>query len=401
MDLKRLLPKLNPLTRANRVAPAITDPWEQGLAAAFNPSWTPLTYAEYYARSALVYSAIKLRQDAIAAVPLRVYAPHPRHDRSRAAHQPVPDSHPAQKLLDYPNPFWTRGDLWRATETYLGLWGVAYWGIERDDLGRPIELWPLRSDRVRVVPHPDHYLEGFVYVGKGRQLVPYAPDDIVWIRYFNPLDEHAGLSPIAPLRLSADMGLDALRAGRASIANDSAPALVVETVDTPTDEEVREFYKRWETRFKGPKNARRPVLLGGGMKASGLGFSPKDMEYVQTLRWSLEDVSRVYGIPKPMLGDVERITYSNYRTARRVFWEDTILPHLAFYQEAVNRMLRSNFPADGLSAKFDLTGITALRDSENDRAKRRKTYVDAGIMTPNEIREEMNLPPINHPPGSV
>ena len=243
-----------------------------------------------------------------------------------------------------PNPFWTRGDLWRATETYLGLWGSAFWGLERDDRGQPFEMWPLRPDRVRVVPDPDQYIRGFVYVGRGRQLVPYAPDDVVWLRYFNPLDEYAGLSPVAPLRLSIDMGLDALRASRNSLTNDSAPGIVLESADTPTDDEVREFYERWEARFKGPERVRRPVLLSGGMKASGLGFSPRDMEYVSALRWSVEEVARVYGVPKPMLGDMERITYSNFRTARRVFWEDTIIPQLAFYREALERMLRSDFP---------------------------------------------------------
>ena len=77
---------------------------------------------------------------------------------------------------------------------------------KRDDLGRVIEIWPLRSDKVRVIPDPQRYVKGFVYVGQGRQLVSYVAEDIVWMRYFNPLDEYAGLSPVAPLRLSADMG---------------------------------------------------------------------------------------------------------------------------------------------------------------------------------------------------
>ena len=403
MGLKQLLSRMTPLRRsresgnpgappsglgrrANRVGPALADGWELGLGLGTGAGWTPLSYGEYYARSAPVYSAIKLRQDAVAGVPLRVCGPEGR---------PVEPGHPARRLLDRPNAFWTRGDLWRATETYLGLWGSAYWGLERDDRGQPFEMWPLRPDRVRVVPDPDQYVKGFVYVGRGRELVPYAPDDVVWLRYFNPLDEYAGLSPVAPLRLSIDMGLDALQASRNSLTNDSTPGIILESSDTPTDDEVREFYERWEARFKGPDRVRRPVLLSGGMKASGLGFSPRDMEYVSALRWSVEDVSRVYGVPKPMLGDMERITYSNFRTARRVFWEDTIVPQLAFYREALERMLRSDFPhPPGLLVEFDLSGIEALRDSENDRARRRKTYVDAGIMTADEARQEMGLPPL-------
>jgi HK97 family phage portal protein len=215
------------------------------------------------------------------------------------------------------------------------------------------------------------------------------------MRYFNPLDEFAGMSPMAPLRLSADMGLDALRASRNSLTNESAPGLFIETADTPTDEEVKEFYERWESRFKGVDKVGRPALLSGGMKATNMGFSPREMEYMQTLRWSLEDVSRVYGVPKPMLGDIERITFSNFSTARKVFWEDTIVPQLVFYQEALNSRLLPNVEDHSLSVEFDTSVVEALRESENDKATRRQGYVKAGIMTINEVRAEMNLPSVD------
>ena len=109
----------------------------------------PLTYGEYYPRSALVYAAVKLRQDSVSRVPLKVFrrgdgVPRPASlgirgqglgsmsSRAVDSAEPVGKDHPAQRLLDAPNPFWTRSDLWRATETYLGLWGSAFWGLERD-----------------------------------------------------------------------------------------------------------------------------------------------------------------------------------------------------------------------------------------------------------------------------
>ena len=284
--------------RANRVAPVLSSKWEERLGV--GRQWMPLSYGEYYPRSSLVYSAIKVRQDAIVRVPLKVYRRRAPLDRAeqrpesafsgsdpsgalgsnrstnrQAAGEAVDPGHPVQRLLGSPNPFWNRGDLWRATETYLGLWGSAYWGLERDERGQVVEIWPLRSDRMRVVPDPDRYIKGFVYVGQGQQLIPYVPEDMVWIHYFNPLDEYAGLSPIAPLRLSADMGLDALRASRNTLTNDSTPGLFIETTDTPTDEEVREFYERWESRFKGVDKGHRPVLLSGGMKAGTWASAPR------------------------------------------------------------------------------------------------------------------------------
>ena len=387
---------VRPRRRANRVAPALSNEWDRQLGS--GQAWMPLSYGEYYPRSALVYAAIKMRQDALARVPVRVYrrlaAGAPREGDRRRAVEAVEPAHPAQRLLDSPNPFWTRGDLWRATETSLGLWGSAFWGLERDETGQVTEIWPLRSDRMRVIPDPARYIKGFVYVGQGRQIVSYLAEDVVWIRYFNPLDEYAGLSPIAPLRLSADMGLDALRANRSNLTNDSTPGLFVETEDTPTDDEVREFYERWESRFQGVNRGRRPALLSGGMTAKNLGFSPKEMEYLQTLRWSLEDVARVYGVPKAMLGDIERVSFANVATARRVFWEDTLVPQMAFYAEALQQMLLPNFGDPSLFVEFDTSEVEALQENESDKATRRKTYVSGGIMTVNEVRQEMNLRPV-------
>ncbi len=346
-------------------------------------SWTPESYGSYYPKSALVYSAIKLRQDAVARVPLAVH----RGEGERAAGA----EHPAQRLLDRPNPFWTRGDLWRATETYLGLWGSAFWGLERNAAGTVVEIWPLRPDRMRVVPDEESYVRGFVYMAGGQQAASYLPEDVVWMRYFNPLDEYAGLSPMAPLRLSADMGMDSLRASRSALLNDSAPGIFVETPDSPTDEEVSEFYDRWEARFQGVDKVRRPAFLSGGMTVRNLGFSPREMEYFRNMRWSLEDVARVYGVPKPMLADLEQATFSNFNTARRVFWEDTIVPQLGFYEEALNAGLMAGLGDGTLRARFDLGGVEALRETENDKAKRRIGYVKAGIMTAEEVREEMGL----------
>ena len=454
-------------------ARGIGDVWGGG-----SGGWAQTSYGEYYPRSAIVYAAIKVRQDAIARLPLRVmrrgsisrtrqadvlrqaqderfwgaqgerneygggrnsFHPHPNlppsrgkgqegpnfspsrgkglysslppldarpcfrqgqalrgNDeleegegiRGRAGGEPVGAEHPLQRLLDSPNPFWSRGGLWRATETYLSLWGAAFWGLERDENGGIAEIWPLRPDKMRVIPDTERYIRGFVYMGAGSELVPYLPDDVVWMRYFNPLDEYAGLSPIAPLRQSADMGMDALRANRKLLQNDSTPGLIIELGGVPTDEEVSEFYARWESRFQGVDKTRRPALLSPGMKASNLGFSPRDMEYIESLRWSLEDVSRVFGVPKVMIGDLENTTFSNFSTARRLFWEDTVTAQLAFYTEA------PHFGDDSLTLEFDLSGVEALKESEENKAKRRNIYVKAGIMTVDEVRREMNLPPL-------
>ena len=127
--------------RANRVAPVLSG--ETARMWGVGSEWRPLSYGEYYPRSVPVYAAIRLRGESVARTPLVVHRPAP----GSGGEVPAGTDHPMQRLLDMPNPFWTRGDLWRATETYLGLWGSAFWGLERDASGEVSEIWPLRPDR--------------------------------------------------------------------------------------------------------------------------------------------------------------------------------------------------------------------------------------------------------------
>ncbi len=358
-------------------------------SAPADDDWSPTDYATYFVTSVPVYAAVRLRADAVSRPSLRVYSQSVRDGEPRR--QWVGPDHPAQRLLDSVNPHWTGGDLWRATETYLNLWGVSYWAVERDEVGVPNELWPLRPDRVRVVPGERDYIRGYVYTGLSGESVSFAPDEVVRLRYFNPLEEYAGLSPIAPVRLTLDMGRDALIGNRSGIANDSTPGIALESNETPSNATVEDLYDRWEDRLRGPNNRMRPFVLSPGMKVAQMSFSPKEMEYLSSLRWAVEDVARVFNVPKPLLHDLERATYSNIETARRMFWEACIVPELRFFEEALNERLLPMFGDASLFAEFDTSNIEALRESETERAKRLQIYVSGGIMTVDEARAELGL----------
>ena len=178
--------------RANPVGGSLADKLSKSWGA--GDTWAKTSYGNYYPQSVSVYAAIKLRQEAIARVPLYVYR------QSADGLEQVDPQHPLQSVLNRVNRWWTRGDLWRATETYLSLWGSAYWAIVRE--GNEIkEIWPLRPDKMKIVPDAEEYIKGFVY-GTSTDMRAFAPDEIVWFRYFNPLDEYSGLSPIAPVAMS-------------------------------------------------------------------------------------------------------------------------------------------------------------------------------------------------------
>ena len=374
--------------RANRAAAANRLPGDASAGVGSGgEGWARPEYGRYMATSPSVYAAVRLRSEAITRPPLRVY-----RTESTGRRVLVEPSHPVTRLLERVNPWYTRADLWRATEIYLCLWGAAFWAIERGEDGQP-ELWPLRPDRMAVIPDRRRYVRGFVYRGAVEQ-VAYTPDEIVWLRYFNPLEEMAGLSPLAPARLSADMGHEGLHFNRHLLRNSARPDFLLLTNQEMNDAELEDFYARWEQRYQGTGNAHRPAVASAVRDVKTLGLSHRDIDFIQGLRWSLEEVSRTYGVPKLLLGDFERATYANVQASERMFWRNTVVPEVRFLEDQLNRSLLPKLGYPQLTVEFDLSVIEALQEDENSRVQRETQLLDRGVLTINEVRRERNLPEV-------
>ena len=287
----------------------------------------------------------------------------------------------------------------RATETYLLLWGAAFWGIERNEAGAIGEVWPLRPDRMKVLPDEREYVRGFVYenmVALGDSTVAYLPDEIAWFRHFNPNDEFTGISSVAPVLTTIEMAAEAASFNRNFFANSATPGDIAVTTDqTPTEEEAEAFLTRWEERFQGTRRSHRPILLSRGMDLKRMGLSHRDMEFIAGLKWSVEEVSRVFGVPKAFLADLTEATLANINAEERFFWRNTILPELRLISDELNRSLTPRFGSPSeLRIVFDTGAIDALKESENDRVERLVSLVGAGVMTVNEARAREQLDPV-------
>ena len=201
--------------------------------------WAKTVYGEYYVKNIPIYAAIKLRADAVVRPPIQVFTGE-GDDKKEAP------NHKLANLLRMVNPMWTWGDLLRGTSTYLDLWGSAFWVMEKaTPFSPPTEIWLARPDKMKVIPDKVRHVSGFRFKGNDGKEVFLAPDEVVWFRNFNPLDEFAGLAPIAPLRQSADMNLDAVTYNRESFRNGlNVDNLVIKPQMTMVDEEIAEFHRR-------------------------------------------------------------------------------------------------------------------------------------------------------------
>jgi len=353
-------------------------------------SWAPTIYGNYYSQSTLVYAAIRIRQDAILRPRLKVL--RKVGDEWEEVEDP---NHPLKSILSRVNSWWTVGDLWRGTSTFLDLWGSCFWVVKNRDPknGLPMDIWLRRPDMMKVIPDANEYISAYIFEHQRTKEV-WDPKDVTWIRLFNPLEEFAGMSPMAPLRLSVDTANDAVKHNRSVFTGGILTDTIIQLEGAPLDEELEEFDNRVAARFGGVGKSHKPLILSGVQDIKNLGLSAREMEFIGSLRWSLEDTSRVFGVPKPLLSDLERATYANIQHAERIFWRNTIAPYLVFLQEEINEMFVPQFSetlSEELRVEFDLTDIEALQKDQAEVDTSNREDIKLGILTINEVREERGL----------
>ena len=373
--------------------------------AGLGDDWAPGAYADYLAVAPAVYACVNLRARNLARIPLRVH----RAGANGEVLAPVGAAHPAQRLFDGPNPFWSRQRFWHVIEASLCLWGSAPAAVFRDGRGAVRELWWLRPNRFRVVPDPVGYISGYLYVKDGREIA-LGRDEVVWFRYPNPIEEYAGLSPIAALRMTVDMNVEAIRFNRRFFQNDASPGRVYLKADAElTSAQVDELRRRWEQSFAGRDKAHTIAVLDKSADLKTMAISQREMEFIEAQRYTKEEICGAYGVPPVLVGDLRQSTFNNFQQAKASFWDETLIPELELIEAEINDSLMpllsgphpNPLPLAGegaggerLVARFDLSGVSSLREDAGARARRHLQLVQAGILTINEVRAKEGLEPV-------
>ena len=383
----RLVPWRPTQVRANPVGALLSDVFQQRVGLGHD--WAPAAYGDYRAISPAVFACVNIKARNLSRLRMQVHQAQPTGDVL-----PVPDAHPAQRLLDHVNAFWSRQRFWYMVSASLGLWGSAPVALFRDGRGQGRELWWLRPDRFKVVPDPVGYIKGYIYSRDGLD-VSFAPGEVLWFRYPNPIQEYAGLSPIAALRMTIDMNVDAIRFNRRFFQNDATPGRTyIKTDRDLTGAQAESLRQRWEKAFKNRDKAHSIAVLDRSAELRSLSISQRDMEFIEAQRFTKEEICAAYGVPPVLLGDLGNATFSNYQQAKTSFWDETLIPELQLIESEVQKSLLPQLGGEGLTVRFDLTEVTALREDATAKAKRHQTLVQSGILTINEVRQREGLAPV-------
>jgi len=310
--------------------------------------------------------------------------------------------HPVQALLRRPNPAQSGTDWWRARVIYLLLSGNSY--DERVMGTREIaEIWPLRPDRVSVVLGKSGLPSAYDYKVSNKTVRFPADEvtgdsDILHTSMFNPVSDVGGMSPVEAAAYAVDQHNAAMNWIQSLLQNSARPsgALVTHKDTSLSDEEFARLKSEIETRYSGPENAGRPMLLEGGLDWKQMGLSPVDMEILRIKDSSARDISLAFGVPPLLLNIPGDNTYANYREARLGFYEDTILPFVNFLAVELSEWLSPVYGDIELRPNKDK--IEAIAD------KRKKLWemADAsGDLTLNESRQLKGYDPLPLPLGNM
>ncbi len=317
------------------------------------PYWAPRNYLHFaragFSGNAVAYRSVRMIAEAVASVPLLLYK------------GPVElATHAFLDLLAQPNPAQTRRELLETITAYLLVAGNAYVEVQTLD-GTPRELVPLRPDRMQVIPGAKGWVEDYRYSVNGA-FVNLPAENILHLKLFNPLDDYYGLSPLEAAAQSLDTHNAAAAWNKAMLDNAARPsgALVFSGGDGQlTPQQYDRLKSELQDNFQSAANAGRPMVLEGGLDWKEMGFSPKDMDFINSKNNAAREIALALGVPPMLLGIPGDNTYSNFAEANRVFWRQTVIPTVRRVTDALSGFVGTQFE-DGLRLDLDLDQVEAL-----------------------------------------
>ena len=307
---------------AGPAAPVVV--WGMAGRAAWTPAEDGARIRAGFCANPVGFRAVRLIAEAAAALPVVCQDMDRRHER-----------HPLLELLDRPNDGQGRAEFLESVVGELLLTGNAWVELAGAAEGAlPAALHVLRADRMRVIAGADGWPVAHEYTaGTRRRRFPIDPDlpVICHIKTFHPLDDHAGLSPLAAAATATDVHNAASRWSKSLLDNAARPsgAIVYRGADgqaAMSEDQYTRLQDEIAAHHQGAANAGRPMLLEGGLDWKPMGFSPSDMEFQKTKEAAAREIALAFGVPPMMLGIPGDATYANYQEANRAFYRLTVLP---------------------------------------------------------------------------
>src|SRR3990167_4995387 len=360
------------------------DQWvELGLTASTD-SGVSVNAEKALAHSA-VFACVRILAETIASLPLIMYERMPRCKR-RA------DKYPLYELLkERPNGDMTSFETWETLQGHLGLWGNAYSLIDYNGAGHVKEILPLRPDRMlQIVNNQGRW--AYQYQMPTSEM-KWFDEGFIWHLHGLGSDGRIGYSPIQLMRQAIGLGLAAEKYRARFFGNDARPGGVLEHPGTLSPEAHTRMREDWEAKHSGVSKSHKVAILEEGTKWAAVGIPPEDSQFIETRKFQLQEIARMYRIPPHMLADLDRATFSNIEHQSIEFVVHSIRPWLVRWEQSIKQRLMIERDRSRFLYEFLVDGL--LR---GDIVARYAAYAQGrqnGWLSANDIRELENMNPVD------
>jgi len=362
-----------------------------GMFAAFGgyPASTGVPVTPFTAlQSATVYGCVnRLAQD-IAKLPLGI-----RRKLPKGAGYVPDETHPLMRLLRQPNGWQTPYQFWRYMVTSLQLRGNAYAAIVRNRGGQPIELIPIGPDRMTLQVSP----RGLVFYQFTHPLIG---EGVRWfsenVLHFKSMCVDGGYIGVSPIAYAQDvMGVSIAAQRQAAIlfrqGNQSGGVLSTEKPLSP--EVTTQWANEIAKHYSGVENSSKPMVLAGGFKYERMSITPDEAQFLESRRFSVEEICRIFGVPPHKVQHLEGATFSNLENQEQAYINDALQPIATeIEQEAGLKLFFDDEIADGTELAMDFRAL--LRGDAKSRFESYSIATQTGIYSVNEARAFEGMAPI-------
>ena len=338
-----------------------------------------------------VYACVRILAEAVASLPLHVYE-YQDDGGKKLVHD-----HPLYYLLhDEPNPEMTSFVFRETLMSHLLIWGNAYAQIIRDGAGRVLGLYPLLPDKMEVQRDD----KGNIYYVYSRNSdenptfkeygnIKLKAEDVLHIPGLG-FDGLIGYSPIAMAKNAVSMTLACEEYGASFFANGANPGGVLEHPGVLKDpSKVRES---WNSVYRGVSNAHKIAVLEEGMKYQQIGIPPEEAQFLETRKFQINEIARLYRIPPHMVGDLDKSSFSNIEQQSLEFVKYTLDPWVIRWEQSLQRSLLLPGEKGKYFIKLNVDGL--LRGDYQSRMNGYAVGRQNGWFSANDIREMENMNPI-------
>lgn len=334
-----------------------------------------------------VYACVRVIAETIASLPVHVY--EVTDNGSRKATE-----HPLYRLLhDEPNEEMT-SFIWRETMlSHLLLWGNSYSQIIRSGRSKVVSLYPLIPDKMEVDRDSRGNLT-YTYTTNEGKTFSLKPEDVLHIPGLG-FDGVVGYSPIALEKSAIGLGIAAEEYGSKFFSNGARPSGILVHPNTVKDPSA--LRASWNSAFTGSTNAGKVAVLEENMHFEPLSMPNNEAQFLETRKFQISEICRIFRVPPHMIGDLDRATFSNIEHQSISFAVHTIRPWLVRIEQAMNRALFPDNEKGRFYVQFNLDGL--MRGDYKSRMEGYAIARQNGWMSANDIRELENLNPLSDEDG--